>query len=258
MATKNKPVTAYLPQELEDALTEYCISKGLVRDYNNGEQKPQLGTAVVKILESHFFSNDQRDISPPFPSSELAELKDTINALASRVEALESNIAANTDNKLESTALSKINSNGLNQDTEQDVITNRTTEATTLPDLKETFPIDQAATSKLSQEKGGSAPITDNPNMNNYGTKNFAEDDMETSPPLFNDTVRDQAETDSDNKIPISQRKLSQKLKVSNKTLQKWRSEGNEKLAEETRKRDPENHAWLYDAEQGLYYRSED
>ena len=81
MATDKKPVTSYLSEDLEEQLIKYCESKGMVRDYKDGQTKPQLGTAIVKVLESFFGIGDEAVSSP---------LKETIDDLTHRLSLLES------------------------------------------------------------------------------------------------------------------------------------------------------------------------
>ena len=81
MATDKKPVTSYLSSDLEEELIKYCESKGMVRDYKDGQTKPQLGTAIVKVLESFFGIGDDTASSP---------LKETIEDLTHRLSLLES------------------------------------------------------------------------------------------------------------------------------------------------------------------------
>ena len=54
MATNNRPVTAYLPKDIEQYLTEYCHKYNIVRKSKNGEPKPVFGTALVEILRVFF------------------------------------------------------------------------------------------------------------------------------------------------------------------------------------------------------------
>ncbi len=57
MATDNKAVTAYLPNDIEESLTRYCTDNGITRKDKSGESKPSLGTGIVEILKI-FFSGE--------------------------------------------------------------------------------------------------------------------------------------------------------------------------------------------------------
>ena len=63
MTTEKKPVTAYLSDELTDQLIKYCKSENLMRDYKDGQTKPQLGTAIVDVLESFFCIDNESSSS---------------------------------------------------------------------------------------------------------------------------------------------------------------------------------------------------
>ena len=66
MATKKKAISAYLPSDIEEYLTEYCIEYDITRKDKSGETKPALGTAVVEILRI-FFSDE--NIKSPLPDN---------------------------------------------------------------------------------------------------------------------------------------------------------------------------------------------
>ncbi|MBV5259494.1 hypothetical protein FLX56_13810 [Synechococcus moorigangaii CMS01] len=58
MGTKNKAVTAYLPEEIEARLTAFCLENGLSRQgKKSGKEKPALGTGIIEVLRI-FFSTD--------------------------------------------------------------------------------------------------------------------------------------------------------------------------------------------------------
>lgn len=77
MATNKKAISAYLPSDLEEYLTMYCIEYDITRKDKSGEIKPALGTAVVEILKIFFNSEDLPsplpDNVPLFPSNVVTE-----------------------------------------------------------------------------------------------------------------------------------------------------------------------------------------
>ena len=87
MATDKKPVTSYLSSGLEEQLITYCTSKGLVRDYKEGKTKPQLGTAVVEILES-FFGMEAEGLSPSSFGEIISQLESSNTLLKKEIESL--------------------------------------------------------------------------------------------------------------------------------------------------------------------------
>lgn len=54
MATDNKGVTCYLPNELETALTGFCEDRGITRKDKDGNIKPSLGTGIIEALKLYF------------------------------------------------------------------------------------------------------------------------------------------------------------------------------------------------------------
>jgi hypothetical protein len=66
LATNKKAISAYLPSDLEEYLTEYCIKYDITRKDKLGEIKPALGTAIVEILRI-FFSSE--NIPSPLPDN---------------------------------------------------------------------------------------------------------------------------------------------------------------------------------------------
>lgn len=83
MATNNKPVTAYLPSEILEYLTEYCKSNGLIRKDKLGNDTPAMGTAVTNILTTFFKGNVPSEIpsNTPAINSELTERIDNLEGL---------------------------------------------------------------------------------------------------------------------------------------------------------------------------------
>ncbi len=66
MATNKKAISAYIPSDIEEYLTQYCTEYDITRKGKSGEIKPALGTAVVEILKI-FFSSDH--LPSPLPST---------------------------------------------------------------------------------------------------------------------------------------------------------------------------------------------
>jgi hypothetical protein len=58
MATKNKAIAVYLPDDLLGRVTDFCNANGLTRTYRDniqdperaGKTEPSLGTGIVKML----------------------------------------------------------------------------------------------------------------------------------------------------------------------------------------------------------------
>ncbi|QCS49825.1 hypothetical protein FEK30_10445 [Picosynechococcus sp. PCC 11901] len=79
MGTKNKAVTAYLPEEIEARLTAFCLENGLSRQgKKSGKEKPALGTGIIEVLRI-FFSADLNGNS----SSPVLD-KDELQAIVSK------------------------------------------------------------------------------------------------------------------------------------------------------------------------------
>jgi hypothetical protein len=66
LATNKKAISAYLPSDIEEYLTEYCIEYDITRKDKSGKIKPALGTAVVEILR-RFFSDE--NVPSPLPDN---------------------------------------------------------------------------------------------------------------------------------------------------------------------------------------------
>lgn len=65
MGTKNKAVTAYLPEDIEARLTEYCLEHGLSRQgKKSGKEKPALGTGIIEVLKAFFALESGAAIAP--------------------------------------------------------------------------------------------------------------------------------------------------------------------------------------------------
>lgn len=106
MATNKKAISAYLPSELEEYLTKYCIEYDITRKDKSGEIKPALGTAVVEILK-RFFSDENvpsplPDNVPLLPSNVVTEdrLKEVLSEFESSSKAqssLPSNVLTKDD-----------------------------------------------------------------------------------------------------------------------------------------------------------------
>jgi len=83
MATENKAIAVYLPKDLEERVTKFCLENGLTRKHKEGHIAPSLGTGILKMLER------MNDNIPPSPSttalpSNLAT-QDDLAALESRL-----------------------------------------------------------------------------------------------------------------------------------------------------------------------------
>ncbi len=50
MATENKAVTVYLPPELEEYISGYCLEYDVTRKNKAGELQPSYGTGIVYLL----------------------------------------------------------------------------------------------------------------------------------------------------------------------------------------------------------------
>lgn len=58
MGTKNKAVTAYLPEDIETQLAAFCLENGLSRQgKKSGKDKPALGTGIIEVLRLFFSAN---------------------------------------------------------------------------------------------------------------------------------------------------------------------------------------------------------
>lgn len=66
MATNKKAISAYLPTDLEEYLTQYCTEYNITRKDKTGEIKPALGTAIVEILRVFFSGNN---VPSPLPDN---------------------------------------------------------------------------------------------------------------------------------------------------------------------------------------------
>jgi hypothetical protein len=52
MATENKAIAVYLPDDLLERVTKFCLENGLTRKGNGTDDiKPSLGTGILKMLE---------------------------------------------------------------------------------------------------------------------------------------------------------------------------------------------------------------
>ncbi|HEY9690958.1 MAG TPA: hypothetical protein V6D15_02010 [Oculatellaceae cyanobacterium] len=114
MATNNKPVSVYLPKDLEQYLTEYCTEYSITRKDKMGQVSPAWGTAIVEILK-HYFTGDKQsnipgDVLSTLPDDYIQSIKEEIRLdlipefkeilkldlqqLQSRVEELEKRVIA--------------------------------------------------------------------------------------------------------------------------------------------------------------------
>ena len=51
MATENKAIAVYLPKDLLERVTKFCLENGLTRKHKDGHTAPSLGTGILKMLE---------------------------------------------------------------------------------------------------------------------------------------------------------------------------------------------------------------
>jgi len=78
MATENRPVSCYLPKDIEDSLTEYCTQNNITRKDKAGNIQPAMGTAIVEILETFF--GDSPSKLPNFEEKIDAAIEAKMNA----------------------------------------------------------------------------------------------------------------------------------------------------------------------------------
>ena len=104
MATENKAVTVYLPPELEEYVSGYCLEHDVTRKNKAGVRTPSLGTGIVDLLR--ILSATPISELPDNVPSELPEkLKEVQGAIESNViERLSSNVPS----KLIETVLKEI------------------------------------------------------------------------------------------------------------------------------------------------------
>ncbi|MGB2924303.1 MAG: hypothetical protein WBB82_03300 [Limnothrix sp.] len=75
MGTKNKAVTAYLPEDIEARLTEYCLDHGLSRQgKKSGKEKPALGTGIIEVLKTFFSLETGAAIAPVVDKKQLQKI----------------------------------------------------------------------------------------------------------------------------------------------------------------------------------------
>lgn len=78
MGTKNKAVTAYLPEDIEAKLTEYCIEHGLSRQgKKSGKEKAALGTGIIEVLR--LFFNGETHTALVAPTINKKEIKKIVS-----------------------------------------------------------------------------------------------------------------------------------------------------------------------------------
>lgn len=107
MATSNKAVTTYLPPQIEESLTQYCVEHGLTRKGREGELMPSLGTGIVEALKDYFQLSQDSDtglskrLEQYFDNSLSSQVRDLVKDLVidssqvelmSRVAALEKKV----------------------------------------------------------------------------------------------------------------------------------------------------------------------
>jgi hypothetical protein len=102
MATDNKGVTVYLPQDVEECLTQYCIEYGITRKAKDGTVTPSLGTGIVTYLKEKMMGADPSVRSSGLGKAQgngltLDDVRSLIDPLASDLVNLQSQII-NRDN----------------------------------------------------------------------------------------------------------------------------------------------------------------
>ncbi|KAB0243979.1 hypothetical protein EZJ55_00400 [Microcystis aeruginosa EAWAG127a] len=85
MATENRPVSCYLPKDIEDSLTKYCTQNNITRKDKAGNIQPAMGTAIVEILESFFGDNPSK--LPNFEEKIDAAIEAKMNAAIASLRA---------------------------------------------------------------------------------------------------------------------------------------------------------------------------
>jgi hypothetical protein len=84
MATENKAIAVYLPDDLLERVTNFCLENGLTRKGNGTDDiKPSLGTGILKMLERMGDNIPLATASPALPSN--LATQDDLTALESRL-----------------------------------------------------------------------------------------------------------------------------------------------------------------------------
>ncbi len=65
MATENKGVMVYLPQELETLLEQYCLERKITRKTRDGHVFASLGTGIVQYLRSQLLGGESNLSTSP-------------------------------------------------------------------------------------------------------------------------------------------------------------------------------------------------
>jgi hypothetical protein len=76
MGTKNKAVTAYLPEDIEAKLAEYCLEHGLSRQgKKSGKEKAALGTGIIEVLRTFFDGETHsKTVTPVIDKKEIKKI----------------------------------------------------------------------------------------------------------------------------------------------------------------------------------------
>ena len=96
MATENKAVTVYLPPELEEYVSGYCLQYDVTRKNKAGATQPSLGTGIVDLLK----------ILSATPISELPE--NVPSELPDKLKEIQGAIECNVIEKLSSNVPSEL------------------------------------------------------------------------------------------------------------------------------------------------------
>jgi hypothetical protein len=92
MATENKAVTVYLPPELEEYVSGYCLQYEVTRKNKAGELQPSLGTGIVDLLRI-LSATPISELPNTVPSELPDKLKEVQGAIESNIiEKLSSNV----------------------------------------------------------------------------------------------------------------------------------------------------------------------
>ncbi|TRU84803.1 MAG: hypothetical protein EWV76_03785 [Microcystis novacekii Mn_MB_F_20050700_S1] len=84
MATDNRPVTCYLPKDVEDFVTRYCTEYGITRKDKDGNIQPSLGTGIIELLKNLSLNPD----SVPSPLSSIVPSRVSDSDMESKIRGI--------------------------------------------------------------------------------------------------------------------------------------------------------------------------
>ena len=86
MATENKAVTVYLPPDLEQYISGYCLEYDVTRKNKAGELQPSLGTGIVDLLkiECNVIEKLYSNVPSKLTESVLKEIQESSGNLLSK------------------------------------------------------------------------------------------------------------------------------------------------------------------------------